>query len=121
MKEFKNADELIDFIYVTIKSQGQTVASVEKNCGFSIGSIGKWKSNYPSVGRVINVLKYLGYTISISSSEEKGRLPNILEVKEETTDDSSIDLEIFEAILRILKSESIELDKKKLLSILQLL
>lgn len=121
MKEIRSSEDIVKFIYDTIATQGKTVVSVERSCNLSNSSISKWKKNCPSTDKVITVLKHLGYTISISSdNEETGSLPDIL-VGEGTSDDSSIDLQIFETILRILKSESIELDKKKLLSILQLL
>lgn len=54
---------LYDKVKAICRKKGVSVGKMEKDLGFSNGSVYKWNENEPSVGKVQKVADYLGVTV----------------------------------------------------------
>ncbi len=55
------------------KDAGKTIIGIERELGFSRGSICKWDTNTPSVDKVDAVAKLLGVTIETLLRDDDGQ------------------------------------------------
>lgn len=53
------------------KERGISIAKLERECGISNGTIGKWKVSSPTVENVRRVAEFLGTTVDALITEEE--------------------------------------------------
>lgn len=109
-KVINNEQDLREFIRQKKEENSLTMRDIEKGANVSIGYIGKWKNNSPSLNNILKILKYLGIELVVrpvgSSSEQEN-------VEEE------LDVVMIKALLqKILKKGITDEEKERLYRIL---
>lgn len=81
-----NFERIYDRIKQLCKNKGITVSQLEKELGFSVGSIGKWRQYSPSIEKVLAVAKFFNYSLdelccinTMKNEEKDGFLSHLYE------------------------------------------